>query len=196
MKKTSLKGFTRANFLKKNLNGFTLIELLIVIALLGALAVGLLAALDPFEQLKKGTDTGVRNLVSEVHGAVIRFYAIRNNMPWCPAGTNPGAGEPACLDDPVGNNLDEAPIGPQETDGTALHHIVDTGELKEDFSDLARNSLGRVFVTGSQTNSTVTVCYRPTSRAFLADPNSQFDIQGAITPCVTTNLETCFWCVR
>jgi len=55
---------------------FTLIELLIVIALLGALAVGLLAALDPFEQLKKGTDTGVRNTVSEVHGAIIRYYAV------------------------------------------------------------------------------------------------------------------------
>ena len=38
--------------MKKSL-GFTLIELLIVIALLGALAVGLLATIDPFEQLKK-----------------------------------------------------------------------------------------------------------------------------------------------
>ncbi|HEX7542609.1 MAG TPA: prepilin-type N-terminal cleavage/methylation domain-containing protein, partial [Patescibacteria group bacterium] len=68
----------------KNFNkGFTLIELLIVIALLGALAVGLLAALDPFEQLKKGTDTSVRNTVSEYQGAVIRYYAIKNQMPWC-----------------------------------------------------------------------------------------------------------------
>jgi prepilin-type N-terminal cleavage/methylation domain-containing protein len=65
---------------------FTLIELLIVIALLGALAVGLLAALDPFEQLKKGTDTGVRNTVSEVHGAIIRYYAVTGNkMPWDPS---------------------------------------------------------------------------------------------------------------
>jgi len=52
--------------------GFTLIELLIVIALLGALAVGLLAALDPFEQLKKGDDTGVRNTVSELLGSIVR----------------------------------------------------------------------------------------------------------------------------
>ena len=44
--------------------GFTLIELLIVIALLGALAVGLIGAIDPFEQLKKGADTGVRDLVN------------------------------------------------------------------------------------------------------------------------------------
>src|SRR3989339_155227 len=63
--------------------GFTLIELLIVIALLGALAVGLLAALDPFEQLKKGTDTGVRNTAGEFQGASIRYYAIKNYMPWC-----------------------------------------------------------------------------------------------------------------
>ncbi|MEK7634177.1 MAG: prepilin-type N-terminal cleavage/methylation domain-containing protein, partial [Patescibacteria group bacterium] len=69
--------------MRKFYAGFTLIELLIVIALLGALAVGLLAALDPFEQLKKGTDTGVRNTVSEVHGSIIRFYAIKNYMPWC-----------------------------------------------------------------------------------------------------------------
>ena len=46
------KGFTLS--LSK---GFTLIELLIVIELLGALAAGLLAAIDPFEQLKKGVDT-------------------------------------------------------------------------------------------------------------------------------------------
>ncbi|MFS8159790.1 MAG: prepilin-type N-terminal cleavage/methylation domain-containing protein, partial [Candidatus Roizmanbacteria bacterium] len=64
-------------------SGFTLIELLIVIALLGALAVGLLAALDPFEQLKKGTDSGVRNTVSEIQGAAIRFYALKEHQPWC-----------------------------------------------------------------------------------------------------------------
>ena len=40
------------NYFVQN-KGFTLIELLIVIALLGALAVGLLATIDPFEQLKK-----------------------------------------------------------------------------------------------------------------------------------------------
>ena len=62
-----MKKFNKGSTLSL-LKGFTLIELLIVIALLGALAVGLLAALDPFEQLKKGTDTGTRNTVSEIQG--------------------------------------------------------------------------------------------------------------------------------
>ena len=62
--------------------GFTLIELLIVIALLGALAVGLLATVDPFEQLKKGTDTSRRNTTSEIYNSMIRYYSVKNNMPW------------------------------------------------------------------------------------------------------------------
>src|SRR4030043_382669 len=63
--------------------GFTLVELLIVIALLGALAIGLIGALDPFEQLKKGGDTGTRNTVTEVHQGIIRYYALKGYMPWC-----------------------------------------------------------------------------------------------------------------
>ena len=40
--------------------GFTLIELLIVIAILGILAIALLATLDPFEQLRKSRDGAKR----------------------------------------------------------------------------------------------------------------------------------------
>src|SRR3989339_212685 len=109
--------------MKKFKLGFTLIELLIVIALLGALAVGLLAALDPFEQLKKGTDTGVRNTVSEVHGAVIRYYGIKNYMPWCTDGDT-------CTD-PSSTLMNSA-------EGTTmLNAIIATGELKTDFIEIA-----------------------------------------------------------
>ena len=103
--------------------GFTLIELLIVIALLGALAVGLLAALDPFEQFKKGDDTGVRNTVSEIQGAIIRYYSVKNQMPWGTA-------------DLV---MTDASSGFSST--INIQNVIDAGELKKDFSTLAGNKL-------------------------------------------------------
>lgn len=154
---------------------FTLIELLIVIALLGALAVGLLAALDPFEQLKKGTDSGIRNTVSEIHGALIRYYAIKNSLPW---GENNYSG--------FANNA-----------STYLQSVVDTGELKQDFFKLAENQLAQIFING--TPEQVTVCFQPKSKSFRSDPNTKYAQNGSEIgdgSCPNSSAETCYWCVR
>ncbi len=66
----------------KGKKGFTLIELLVVIGILGILAVGLLAAIDPFEQLKKGRDTNLRNVTVEYVNACTRYYATHGES--CP----------------------------------------------------------------------------------------------------------------
>jgi len=172
--------------------GFTLIELLIVIALLGALAVGLLAALDPFEQLKKGTDTGTRNTVSEIHGAVIRYFAIKNEMPWKKTLTSG--------------------VLPWETAVSAytdaISPIVLTGELKEDFSTLAGDQLKNIYMKG--TDESVTVCFKPLSRAFRNDPNTKYrgdagnegeayaaaDVQAECYDKVKSTSYDCYWCVK
>ena len=162
---------------------FTLIELLIVIALLGALAVGLLAALDPFEQLKKGTDTGVRNTVSEVHGAIIRYYAVRGDMPWESNSIGP-------IDLSSGYNT------------VGLQKIVETGELKSDFSTLAGGDrLRKITVIG--TKESVTVCFRPESKSFRSDPNTKYDSSGQevgtgsnICGQTNSNSFSCYWCVK
>lgn len=172
----------------KKFKSFTLIELLIVIALLGALAVGLLAALDPFEQLKKGTDTGVRNTVSEFHGAVIRYYAIKNIMPWC--------GDSTCSTVRDGSSEPNATTLTNLTN--TISEIVSTGELKSDFSQLAGSgTLGKIYVTGSNANASVTVCFKPTAKSFIADPNTKFTQDGQDT-CATTDptQKTCYWCVK
>jgi prepilin-type N-terminal cleavage/methylation domain-containing protein len=170
--------------------GFTLIELLIVIALLGALAVGLLAALDPFEQLKKGTDTGVRNTVSEFQGAVIRFYAIKNQMPWC-ADADCGTMEDSFAEGSV-NMLDDMP--------TTTQNIVDTGELKTDFATLAGDAtLAKIYVFGENEGATVTVCFKPTAKSFVNDPNTKFDPATGEDSCVADpdpSANTCLWCVK
>lgn len=65
--------------MNKNLNkGFTLIELLIVIAILGTLAVVVLIALNPVQQLARTRDSGRISTVAQV-GHAIEAYATTNN---------------------------------------------------------------------------------------------------------------------
>lgn len=177
----------------KNFNkGFTLIELLIVIALLGALAVGLLAALDPFEQLKKGTDTGVRNTVSEIQGSAIRYYAIKNQMPWC--------ADAACgtFEDGLADTITATTAN---TMTNTIGNIVTAGELKTDFITLAGTAtLTKIVVFGSNASATITVCYLPKSKSFTNDPNTKFNpADGTDVGCTNTGnpaTNTCLWCVK
>lgn len=156
--------------------GFTLIELLIVIALLGALAVGLLATIDPFEQLKKGNDTSTRNTVSEFYNAAIRYYAINHQFPW---GT-------------------EA-MGPSSLYDISVHldALASAGELKAKFIDLATTSqLARISVY-SPTSDQLAVCFRPESKSMRRDPAVLYDGKGsALSGCPTSASVECYWCVQ
>src|SRR3989344_516574 len=73
-------------FMPKHMNhstqGFTLMELLIVIGIIGILAVGLLAAVDPIEQLRKGRDTTKKNTAVEVANANARYFGATGATIW------------------------------------------------------------------------------------------------------------------
>jgi len=62
--------------------GFTLVELLIVIALIGVLAVAVLAAINPLEQLNRARDTGMESDASQLLAAIDRYYATQEEFPW------------------------------------------------------------------------------------------------------------------
>jgi len=62
--------------------GFTMIELLIVIAILGILAVAVLSAINPLEQIRRGRDTSSRSDSEQLVNALERFYASRGFFPW------------------------------------------------------------------------------------------------------------------
>lgn len=70
--------------------GFTLIELLIVIAILGVLAVVVLLALNPVQQLARTRDSGRISGITQL-GHALEAYATSNNG-WYPEadGTTPG----------------------------------------------------------------------------------------------------------
>ena len=66
----------------KRIRGFTMIELLIVIAVLGILAVAVLAAINPIEQINRGRDTGSRSDAEQLLSAIDRYNASQMIWPW------------------------------------------------------------------------------------------------------------------
>lgn len=175
------------NYKLKINSGFTLIELLIVIALLGALAVGLLATVDPFEQLKKGTDTSRRNTVSELYNSMIRYYSVKNAMPWSSDVTALPASNDAMTAASVGY----------------LTKVIEAGELKPDFIQLAgAGSLQKIFLTstedGNGVRQNVTVCFLPESKSFSNEANSKYNASGVEgAGCKATGgASACYWCIK
>jgi len=167
--------------------GFTLIELLIVIALLGALAVGLLATIDPYEQLKKGRDTSQRNTVSELYNAMLRYYSIKGFFPWNTAATT------------------IATSGVVYAGFTSsIAELVTVGELKNRFQDLAgTGNLAKIYIY-SPTSEQASVCFRPESKSFQADANTIYDQSGLTTdPSYGANCKglggtslSCYYCIQ
>lgn len=164
----------------KKTRGFTLIELLIVIALLGALAIGLLATIDPFEQLKKGRDTSLRNTVAELYNAELRFYSTKGEFTW-------GTGTTFT------NNVNS-----MTSDLTSL---INAGELKNRFADLAGTAnLAKIFISSTSPEHAA-VCFRPESKSFQADPVTVYASDGQ-TSSVACKSQTsvggtdCFLCIQ
>jgi prepilin-type N-terminal cleavage/methylation domain-containing protein len=62
--------------------GFTMIELLIVISILGILAVAVLSAINPVEQINRGRDTGSRSDAEQLISAIDRYNAFKSYFPW------------------------------------------------------------------------------------------------------------------
>jgi len=179
---------------QKNLQkGFTLIELLVVIGILGILAAALVATIDPFEQLNKGTDARVENTVIETQNALLRYYTIKGKMPW---GADPGDECMGVGTTPAGNSL-----MPGDIDATGMEacitSLIDQGEIRSSFANSA--DLDEIFVTVpdpvADPNNSV-ICYMPVSKAKQNDPNTAFDETGALgTDCITNDGETaCYWC--
>jgi prepilin-type N-terminal cleavage/methylation domain-containing protein len=160
---------------KINQKGFTLIELLIVIALLGALAMGLLATIDPFEQLKRGQDSQKQNIVTEFVNATTRFYANNQSLPW-------------------GN----AALGTVALSGAvpqaAIASLVNESELKKGFQNIDTTIMQSIIVS-SGINTNVVACFQPASKQFRAEANSKYDQAGTtLATCPNATLNTCYWC--
>lgn len=155
---------------QKSAQGFTLIELLIVIAVLGILAVAVLSAINPIEQINRSRDTGSRSDAEQLLSAIDRFYATAGYYPWVSGAsvTTTTTGSDVRDDSAVDNTgwVDDTSVG-------VLSKLSEagTGELKASFTTRITgsgyNTLYR-YNAGGQGDSTY-VCFLPKSSSFLSE---------------------------
>jgi len=176
--------------------GFTLIELLVVIGILGVLAAALIATIDPFEQLKKGNDSNVKNVAVEYANANVRYYTTHTAFPW--DSTASGGG---------GCNGEAAPDGtlPLSDGSTAtgllscVQALIADNELKVGFIN-ATSQLARVYANFTAGTKTLTVCFQPESKSQQNDANTKYNSDGQTSGsknCATTGTDNgCYWCTQ
>ena len=140
-----------------------MIELLIVIAVLGILAVAVLSAINPIEQINRSRDTGGRSDAEQLIGAVDRFYANNGYYPW--------QIEPDELTDDIAWTA----VGDLWTDGTTpvLDKLSGTGtnELKTSFTTRITDSdYNDLYVyNGGEDGESTYVCFNPASQQFATE---------------------------
>lgn len=167
--------------------GFTLIEILVVVALLGALFIGILATIDPLEQLKKGTDTTRRNITTELYNGMLQYYSVNNTFPWDTDITGMAASTADMTDSSTGY----------------ITKVVNAGELKQEFINLAGTNLSRIFLTSTAdaqgNRQNLSACFLPDAKSFRLDINSKYGYNGAVSSgCLSTSASgnPCYWCVK
>lgn len=183
-------------------------ELLIVIGVLGILAAGLLAAIDPFEQLKKARDTNNRSATIELMSAFTRYYANHGAFPWnmttIPTGCLRTAGPIAALG-ALGTSVMNVQNAALQT--CITNSLVTDGELKTSFfSGIGSTD---IFVASDPTDKTnVVVCFAPEGKSSRSDPSTSYlvtvggsttvvDQAGLGSPvCPDVALSTCLQCFK
>jgi len=185
--------------------GFTLMELLIVIGVLGILAAGLLAAIDPFEQLKKARDTNNRSAAIEFLQSSQRYYANHGYLPWYKQ-TVSGTYDCTTASDTL---TDATTVSPWPTvlvnkpgstghDATMKTCVDNTllldGEIKSTFFDGLSTTL---YVTSGSTTR-VGVCFPPESKSNRSDGQTIYNIAtaGVITDGCTAAQRDAGQCVQ
>ncbi len=147
------------NSAHRSSRGFTLIELLIVIAVIGILAIAVLSAINPIEQIKKGTDTAKRSDASELLSALDRYYTTFQCYPWDFNGTD-CASSPAAVSMVQASTMDDG-ASRGAVNYTLKELTTDTNELKPEY--LKRKNLASIYVT-KDSSDLGHVCFQPESK--------------------------------
>jgi len=170
----------------KKTAGFTMIELLIVIAILGILAVAVLSAINPVEQINRGRDTGSRSDAEQLISAIDRYNAFQGYYPW-QNGSSDDAYEVAWITDWDGDGIF------MNNDSTC--EVKDLLGAGNDISCVGSNELKVTFFSrihgagynylkvyhGPNASDSTYVCFEPKSDAFKTEAATRVTAP-AVTP--------------
>lgn len=193
----------------KSQKGFTLIELLVVIGVLGILATGLLATIDPLEQFRKGSDSNEKTTALELVAAIQRYYSVHNTLPWDTT-ANGGAACGSALAAP-GSWTSGAQVSGTTANSAfnggipgCLTQLVTEGELKTSFPT-QYGILNKLWVvdTTTGTNKGVAVCFHPDSKSeqaktttnYLGNVNTGPQVPLSAT-CTVAAGSSCYECMQ
>lgn len=178
--------------------GFTMIELLIVIAILGILAVAVLSAINPVEQINRGRDTGSRSDAEQLLSAIDRYNAFQGYYPWQNGASDPSYSvawtdwnavteltqnsAPLCQVSDLLSATNGTCIGANELKVTFFSRIFDAG-----YNHLS------IYHAANASDSTY-VCFEPKSDAFKTEAANR--VAGSLpadypTTDATANVTNC-----
>ncbi len=160
------------NIKNKILNsGFTLVELLIVIALLGAIALVVIAAINPVEQSNRARDTQFKADGAQLISAIDRYFAANQKFPWVAVPNSTYDNDAAFGFITASSQY----VGICGADCTKANPglLISSDELKAEFEDRnfvqagnGADNFKKLFVGKPEgTSQSVYVCYIPAARA-------------------------------
>jgi prepilin-type N-terminal cleavage/methylation domain-containing protein len=155
------KLYAYINEIRAKQDGFTLIELLVVIAIIGILAVAVLAAINPIEQINKGRDTQANADASQLVSAVERYFT-NSNPPAYPWSVAVNGYTPTAINPEDAFLLDSVTAG---GDWTWLDNLAATQEVKDTFANRLKNSTKLIVFKAAGANVPTYACYYPTSNS-------------------------------
>lgn len=164
--------------------GFTMIELLIVIAVLGILAVAVLAAINPIEQINRGRDTGSRSDAEQLISAIDRFYASKGFYPWVESASVTNETLPWTEIDAIDAIKDGVALDAENVLDKLAGGVGGTGELKQSFVDrivATQYNFLRIYNSGEPGSSTY-VCFVGKSQAFQKEAQERCEGKTGAIP--------------
>lgn len=147
--------------MKRLSKGFTLIELLIVIAIIGILAVAILSAINPVEQIAKANDSAKKSDAAEYLNAVERYYATFQCYPWEMVGVPPLC-TPAAAD-----SSELLAVAGSVTVESGITELINKNELKPQFANRTAE-LEKLTRTHVAITKAVMLGFVPDSKTFKA----------------------------